>query len=169
MDGLATLRTLSAKLMFGADSKCIAEGRVGTLQTISGTGALTVVAHFLNNNMPPTTRVFVSDPTWPNHQCIFEELIGFKVEKYPYWDAPRKTCNIAAMCESLMKAPEASIVILHACAHNPTGEDPTEDEWKDILKVVKDRKHFAIIDCAYQGCVAMCLYTHDYNHLAILV
>ena len=128
------------------------------MQSISGTGALRVGAaflgrfykQFLDHHAEGARAVLMPNPTWGNHIPIFEDS-GLKVGKYRYYDP--KTCglDIAGMLEDLHKAPQRSIVLLHACAHNPTGVDPTPAEWRKIADVVKERDHLAFFDIAYQG------------------
>lgn len=148
MGGLPAFKNAAFDLVFG---EVISKDLVATAQTLSGTGALSCVGHFLRRVMPLETEVYVSDPTWPNHISIFEELLGFKVKRYRYWDAEKVSMNIDNMLLDLEAAPIGSIIILHACAHNPTGEDPDLNGWWRILEVVKRKKHFPVVDCAYQG------------------
>eukprot|EP01055_Gregarina_sp_Pseudo9_P001000 Gregarina_sp_Pseudo_9__999@NODE_1642_length_1429_cov_89_689928_g1522_i0_p1_GENE_NODE_1642_length_1429_cov_89_689928_g1522_i0NODE_1642_length_1429_cov_89_689928_g1522_i0_p1_ORF_typecomplete_len406_score57_33Aminotran_1_2/PF00155_21/1_7e42_NODE_1642_length_1429_cov_89_689928_g1522_i01621379 len=152
MSGDPTFTEQSQMLVFGDSCGRRKEGKIVSVQSLSGTGALTVVGHLLRLGLgTENTIVYVSNPTWPNHIQIYGELLGFQVEKYPYWDQEKKTANISAMLKTLKEAPERSIVILHACAHNPTGEDPSFDEWKQILSVIRERRHVPIMDSAYQG------------------
>lgn len=151
MAGNIKYRQLCRDLVFSADADCVKQGRVVSIQALSGTGSLTLVGEFLKRTMASDTSVYVSDPTWPNHITIYEEFLGFPVHKYPYWDPKGLTCDIDAMVKTLDQAPDRQIVILHACAHNPTGEDPDEAQWHQIMNVIKKKNHFAIIDAAYQG------------------
>ena len=126
--------------------------KVTSLQTISGTGAVHLGGLFLSKFYRPGTprTVYVSDPTWVNHHQIFSN-VHLPVKTYPYFSAATKGLDIDGMLSALRQAPEGSIVVLHACAHNPTGVDPTQDQWKQIAAVLRERSHFPFFDSAYQG------------------
>lgn len=148
--GRPKFRALAARCVFGAESPAIQDGRVSTNQTISGTGANHLAGQFLKK-LHPDAALYVSLPTWGNHHAIFR-TVGFqKLMDYPYWDAASRTLNIDGMLESMRSAPEGSIFLLHACAHNPTGVDPTKDQWLAILDVMQQKKHIPLFDSAYQG------------------
>jgi len=162
IDGDARLKVLTQKLAFGDDSPCVKEERVASTQALSGTGALRVVGEFIKKHLPePSHTVYVSDPTWGNHIAIFE-CSGMKVQKYPYWDPEAKTLNFAGMMEFLGGVPDGSSVLLHAVAHNPTGIDPTQAQWDQILELCKKKKFVIILDCAYQGFASGDLVTDGY-------
>ncbi|KAJ6028241.1 hypothetical protein N7540_003817 [Penicillium herquei] len=150
--GLDSFLSAAQKLMIGTESKAICDNRVCSFQTVSGTGAVhlgaTFISRFHSGNAQPI--VLISDPTWPNHHQIFAQT-GFAVEKYPYYSATSKGLNIEDMLQCLRTAPQGSTVILQGCAHNPTGIDPSQEEWKRIAEVVREREHFPFFDCAYQG------------------
>ncbi|KAJ1643395.1 Aspartate aminotransferase, cytoplasmic [Coemansia erecta] len=149
--GLPALTSGAQKLIFGADSPAIKDGRVYTIQTISGTGANMVAAVFLKQfKQPQDAAVYISKPTWGNHRSIFETA-GHEVREYRYCNYTTLGLDISGMLEDLRKAPRNQIVLLHACAHNPTGIDPTEDQWQQIADVIQERGHFPFFDCAYQG------------------
>ncbi|KAK3845640.1 MAG: aspartate aminotransferase [Linnemannia gamsii] len=149
--GLEQFRKASAKLILGADSKAIAEGRVGAAQCISGTGAVYTGANFLSKHYPfKSAACYISNPTWALHRGIFEG-VGIPVLEYPYWDAESKGLDLKGMLDAMEAAPSGSIFLLHPCAHNPTGVDPTPDQWKQIADVMKDKHHFTFFDTAYQG------------------
>ncbi|KAF9925651.1 Aspartate aminotransferase, cytoplasmic [Mortierella alpina] len=149
--GLEQFRKASAKLILGADSKAIAEGRVGAAQCISGTGAVYAGAHFLSKHYPfKGAACYISKPTWANHRAIFEG-VGIPVLEYPYWDAETKGLDLKGMLGAMEAAPSGSIFLLHPCAHNPTGVDPTPDQWKQIADVMEAKGHFTFFDTAYQG------------------
>jgi aspartate aminotransferase len=114
------LQTAAAKLLFGSDSAAVSAKRVATCQTLSGTGALTVAAPLIKRTLPGR-RIFCSDPTWENHGKVVADAGAGKLESYRYYDP--KTCglDIDGMLADLRAMPEGSIVLLHACAHNPTG------------------------------------------------
>ncbi|KAJ3095709.1 Aspartate aminotransferase [Phlyctochytrium planicorne] len=150
IDGLRSFTDASARLILGADSPAIHQKRYVAIQTISGTGAVRLGADFLAKFQPKGTTALISDPTWGNHFAIFGDA-GFKVEKYRYWDAVRRNLAFDDFLGTLRNAPPRSIVLLHACAHNPTGVDPTRDQWKEIARICKEKDHFPFFDCAYQG------------------
>lgn len=122
------------------------------MQTIGGTGAIHLGALFLSRFYPrPASQpVYFSDPTWVNHNQIFSN-VGIPSQSYPYFSPSDRGLNISGMLETLLSAPEGSIVMLHACAHNPTGVDPTREQWKEIAEVVRVKRHFPFFDCPYQG------------------
>lgn len=139
----------AAALQFGADSEVIKSKRNVTLQVLSGTGALRVGAEFLARFLP-NTPVYQPDPTWANHIPIFVDA-GIEKRSYRYYDAKTRGLNINGMTEDLAAAPSGSIVLLHACAHNPTGVDPNLDQWSAVSQICKEKKHFVFFDSAYQG------------------
>lgn len=152
IDGPPELKPLTQQLIFGADSPAIKEGRIASVQALSGTGALRVVAEFVKTYMPAEMHeIWVSDPTWGNHNAIFEKA-GLKVKVYPYFQKDTKGFNFAGMMKTLREdvAP-GSLVLLHACAHNPTGVDPTEAQWKEIADVMQQKRLMPLMDSAYQG------------------
>eukprot|EP00808_Paulinella_micropora_P013374 g35879.t1 len=136
---------LAAGLMFDKE----VSSRLVSVQALSGTGGLRVAADFFAKNFPKA-KVLLSNPTWGNHNSIFTEA-GLEVSKYAYWDATGRRLAFDAMLADLRAAPSGSIVVLHACAHNPTGVDPTPDQWRAIAKVMAEKKHFPFFDSAYQG------------------
>jgi len=152
--GLPGFRTAAVKLLLGNDCNAIIENRASGVQCISGTGALCIGLEFLKkyyNKREASTAVYVSDPTWGNHYGILRKIGYNDIRKYRYWDAKTKGLHINGFLEDLEDAPEYSIVILHSCAHNPTGVDPTMEQWKEVAKVCKRRNLFPFFDCAYQG------------------
>ncbi|XP_030832115.1 aspartate aminotransferase, mitochondrial [Strongylocentrotus purpuratus] len=148
--GLADFAKGAAKLAFGQDSQHLAEGRNVTVQTISGTGSLRVGGSFLQKFFPGNKVVYLPSPSWGNHTPIFKHA-GLDVASYRYYD--RATCGFdaAGAMEDISNIPENSIILFHACAHNPTGVDPKQEQWKELSKIVKDRKLFPFFDMAYQG------------------
>ncbi|DBA88905.1 hypothetical protein WJX79_000402 [Trebouxia sp. C0005] len=140
---------LSAKLAFGADSKALQEGRAATVQSLSGTGSLRVGAEFLALHYP-LKLIYIPSPTWANHNKIFP-LAGIQIRNYRYYKPSTRGLDFEGMCEDLSSAPVGSVVLLHACAHNPTGVDPTPEQWQGILKVVQERRLLPFFDSAYQG------------------
>jgi len=152
IDGPAELKTFTQQLLFGKDSEAVTSGRVASVQALSGTGALRVAAEFVKTHLPAeAAEVWVSDPTWGNHNTIFA-MAGLTVKTYPYWDASTKSLNLEGMLGALKNdAKTGSMILLHACAHNPTGVDPTEEQWKKIAEVMKEKKMVPLMDSAYQG------------------
>ena len=149
MEGLAGYRQAIQHLLFGADHPAVIDGRVATVQTVGGSGALKVGADFLKRYFPGS-EVWVSDPTWDNHRAIFEGA-GFAVHTYPYFDAETRGVNVEGMLQALGQLAPQSIVLLHPCCHNPTGADLTPAQWQQVVEVVKTRQLIAFLDIAYQG------------------
>ncbi|WP_095111760.1 amino acid aminotransferase [Pseudomonas sp. Irchel 3H7] len=149
IDGIAAYDQAVQKLLFGNDSPLISAGRVITTQAVGGTGALKIGADFLKQLLPNAV-VAISDPSWENHRALFETA-GFPVQNYRYYDAATHDVNRAGMLEDLNALPNGSIVILHACCHNPTGVDLTPADWNNVLEVVKAKGHVPFLDMAYQG------------------
>jgi aromatic-amino-acid transaminase len=149
IDGLPAYRTEVQALLFGRDSALIKEGRVVTAQALGGTGALKVGADFLKRFLPKA-ELYISQPSWENHRAVFESA-GFTVKEYAYYSPETHGLDFAAMRDSLNKIPAGSIVLLHACCHNPTGADPTPGQWQEIVNICKQRSLLPFIDFAYQG------------------
>lgn len=148
--GLAKFDALAAKLAYGQDSLPLNEGRIATTQTISGTGALRVGGEFLARHYPGAKAIYVPTPTWGNHIPIFKNA-GLEVKHYAYYDKSTVALDFDGLIRDLQGAPNKSIILLHACAHNPTGVDPTQEQWRQIADVVKQKEHFPFFDMAYQG------------------
>ena len=149
IDGIPADDGAVQSLAFGADSAVIKEGRAVTVQGLGGTGALKVAADFLRR-INPTAQVWISDPSWENHRALFEGA-GFTVNSYPYYHAATHGLDFAGMTGALEKLASGTIVVLHACCHNPTGVDLTRDQWTRVLEIVKTRELVPILDIAYQG------------------
>ena len=149
IDGTPAYNQSVQKLIFGADSQLLAEGRVVTAQALGGTGALKIGADYLKQLMPNAT-VYISDPSWENHRALFEAA-GFPVDIYPYYDAATRGVNFDGMKSKLNTLPAGSIVVLHACCHNPTGADMSEAQWVETIAILRERGLIAFIDMAYQG------------------
>jgi aspartate/tyrosine/aromatic aminotransferase len=137
------------ELLFGPQHEIVSSGRSATAQSPGGTGALRVAADFLKKHFP-LSKVWCSKPTWANHAAIFTAA-GLGVEHYPYIDSTGKTLDFEALLAGLEHAQPADVVLLHACCHNPTGIDPTSEQWKRIADVVKRRELLPLVDFAYQG------------------
>ncbi|EEP77337.1 aspartate aminotransferase [Uncinocarpus reesii 1704] len=150
--GLPELAPAAQKLILGADSAAIREKRVTTFQTISGTGAVHLGGLFLSKFYPanPKPAIYLSSPTWANHQQIFTN-VNLSIAHYPYYSPKIKGLDIDGMLAAIRAAPHGSVILLHACAHNPTGVDPTPDQWKQIAAAMRERNHFPFFDTAYQG------------------
>ncbi|WFC99402.1 aspartate transaminase [Malassezia yamatoensis] len=143
----------SATLLFGKDSAALNEKRISTNQMISGSGSVHIASEILAKYYQfPTDRktIYVSDPTWPNHYPMLE-LAGLHPETYNYYHPDTFSLDFDGFKKSLKDAPNGSVFLMHACAHNPSGVDPTQDQWKELVKVFKEKKHFAFFDSAYQG------------------
>jgi len=149
IEGLAAYNAAVQNLMFGSDSAILKEGRAVTVEALGGTGALKVGADFLKR-LVPAAKVLISDPSWENHRALFESA-GFTVDTYPYYDAATRGVNFAGMKACLDAQPANTIVVLHACCHNPTGADLSADQWKEVVEIIRARKLIAFIDMAYQG------------------
>lgn len=149
IDGINAYNLGAQQLLLGRDSTAIQEQRAVTVQTLGGTGALKVGADFLHTIMPNAT-VAISDPSWENHRALFEKA-GFNVVDYPYYQAETRGFDIEAMLESISTLPEQSIIVLHACCHNPTGIDPSPAEWQRIADAIVAKNHVPFLDIAYQG------------------
>ena len=149
IDGIAAYDQAVQKLLFGAESPLLAAGRVITTQAVGGTGALKIGADFLKQ-LQPDAVVAISDPSWENHRALFETA-GFPVQNYRYYDAASHDVNRAGMLQDLNALPAGSIVVLHACCHNPTGVDLTPADWQNVLDVVRAKGLIPFLDMAYQG------------------
>lgn len=149
IDGIQAYDVAVQKLLFGVESPLLAAGRVLTVQAVGGTGALKLGADFLKQ-LKPDAVVAISDPSWENHRALFETA-GFPVQNYRYYDAASHDVNRSGMLEDLQNLPSGSIVVLHACCHNPTGVDLSPEDWKKVLDVLKAKGHVPFLDMAYQG------------------
>jgi aromatic-amino-acid transaminase len=149
IDGIAAYDTAVQGLVFGAESAEVKARRVATVQALGGTGGLKVGADFLKqvNGKAP---VLISAPSWENHRALFTRA-GFDVAEYPYYDAKTRGIDFAAMRSALQAAPAGTIVVLHACCHNPTGVDLTPAQWDEVVAIVKARHLVPFLDMAYQG------------------
>ena len=149
MEGLAAFRTEVAKLLFGAGSEALASGRVATVQGVGSSGGLKVGADFIHRYFPDSA-IWVSDPTWDNHRAVFEGA-GLTVNTYPYYDPASGGLRFADMLATLNSLPPKSVVLLHACCHNPTGVDLSPLQWDELIPVLKARELLPFLDLAYQG------------------
>ena len=149
IDGIAAYDAAVKALVFGADSEPVTSGRVATIQALGGTGGLKVGADFLKS-LNTGAKVLISDPSWENHRALFTNA-GFTVESYRYYDAATRALNFNGMLADLNAAAAGTIVVLHACCHNPTGYDITPAQWDQVIAVVKAKNLVPFLDMAYQG------------------
>jgi len=149
IEGPATYNNAVQNLLLGKDSALIANGQVVTVEALGGTGALKVGADYLKRLVPGAT-VYISDPSWENHRALFESA-GFPVDVYPYYDAETRGVNFAGMKAKLESLPAGSIIVLHACCHNPTGADMTDAQWEEVVAACRSRGLIPFLDMAYQG------------------
>ncbi|ODU10569.1 MAG: aromatic amino acid aminotransferase [Rubrivivax sp. SCN 71-131] len=149
IEGAAAARSAVQALLFGAAHEAVASGRIATLQTIGSSGGLKVGADFIARWFPGS-GIWVSDPTWDNHRAMFEGA-GLAVHTYPYYDAATGGVKFDAMLQTLSDLPARSVVLLHACCHNPTGVDLSREQWRELCAVLKQRALLPYLDLAYQG------------------
>jgi aromatic-amino-acid transaminase len=149
IDGIAAYDRAVQELVFGADSAALREGRIATVQTLGGTGGLKVGADFLQR-LNPQAKVLISDPSWENHRALFLQA-GFEVDTYPYYDPAARGIRFDAMLEALAAAAPGTVVVLHACCHNPTGYDLDASQWTRVVQVMKAGGLVPYLDMAYQG------------------
>ncbi len=149
MEGSPAMRSAVQRLLFGEASAALQAGRIATLQTVGSSGALRVGADFIRRWLPGS-GVWVSDPSWDNHRAVFEGA-GLAVQSYPYYDAATGGLRFDAMCAALRALPPRSVVLLHACCHNPTGVDLGRAQWDALLPILRERELLPWLDLAYQG------------------
>ncbi|GAA6140823.1 amino acid aminotransferase [Hydrogenophaga sp. 5NK40-0174] len=149
IDGIAAYDAAVKDLVFGAGSDVVSSGRVATIQAVGGTGGLKVGADFLRG-LNPSAKVLISDPSWENHRALFMRA-GFTVETYAYYDAEKRGVNFEGMLADLKAAAPGTVVVLHACCHNPTGYDITAEQWDQVIEVIKAGELTPFLDMAYQG------------------
>ncbi len=149
IEGAANYRAAVQALLWGAEHEAVKAGRIATIQTIGGSGALKIGADLLKRYFPQS-EVWVSNPTWDNHRAMFEGA-GFVVHDYPYYDAATCGVKFDDMLACLKALPAKSIVLLHPCCHNPTGVDLNNEQWLQVIEVVKQRDLLPFLDMAYQG------------------
>ncbi|NBT92254.1 MAG: aspartate/tyrosine/aromatic aminotransferase [Betaproteobacteria bacterium] len=149
IDGIAAYDSAVKSLVFGPDSEPVLSGRVATVQAVGGTGGLKIGADFLRH-VSPAAKVLISDPSWENHRALFSHA-GFVVDTYAYYDSQAHAVDFAGMLASLQSAAAGTVVVLHACCHNPTGYDLTPAQWDQVVAVIQARGLTAFLDMAYQG------------------
>ena len=148
--GVPAFTKAAALLAYGSDSKALKEDRIVITQSISGTGALRIGGEFLRRFYPHGKKIYMPTPSWANHNAVFKDS-GLEPVKYRYYNKDTIGLDFEGMIADLKAAPGQSIVLLHACAHNPTGIDPTAEQWQQISDVVKEKAHYPFFDMAYQG------------------
>jgi aromatic-amino-acid transaminase len=149
IDGIAAYDAAVKSLVFGNDSEPVKSGRVATVQGIGGTGGLKIGADFLKK-LNPNVKVLISDPSWENHRALFTSA-GFTVDTYRYYDAQNRGIDFAGMLADLSAAEPSTVILLHACCHNPTGYDITAAQWDEVIAAIKSKNLVAFLDMAYQG------------------
>jgi aromatic-amino-acid transaminase len=149
MDGFPDYVRQVQALLFGPGHPAVSAGRVTTVQAVGGTGGLKVGADFIRR-FAPEAPVYMSDPTYDNHRPLFEEA-GFRIESYPYYDPRTRGIRFAEMIAAMRAMPKGSVLLLHACCHNPTGVDIQGEQWKEVIKAVAERRLIPFLDFAYQG------------------
>jgi aspartate aminotransferase len=138
--GVPAFTNAAAELAYGKDSSALTEDRLVITQTISGTGALRIGGAFLKRFYPHAKKIYLPNPSWANHNAVFKDS-GLEVEKYRYYNKDTIGLDFEGLIADIKAAPENSIILLHACAHNPTGVDPTQEQWRQISDVVKEKGH----------------------------
>ncbi|KAF0725338.1 hypothetical protein Ae201684P_013576 [Aphanomyces euteiches] len=141
---------LSLKFAYGDDSQALKDGRVVGVQTISGTGGCRLAGEFFSRFLGKGTSIYLPNPTWGNHIPIMKDA-GLEVKRYAYFEPASRGLDLSGLLSDLKGAPSKSVFLLHACAHNPTGVDPSPEQWKEISAVMKEKEHVVFFDCAYQG------------------
>ncbi|MHA6524811.1 amino acid aminotransferase [Tessaracoccus sp. G1721] len=149
IDGMPAYRDAVRALVFGTEADALVEGRISTVQTLGGTGALKVGADLLRQ-IEPSATVLISDPSWENHRALFTRA-GFKVDTYRYYEPALQGIDFDGMLADLRRADAGTIVLLHACCHNPTGYDLTPAQWDQVIDVLRERDLMPFLDMAYQG------------------
>jgi aromatic-amino-acid transaminase len=149
MDGFPDYVRAVQGLLFGKDHPAVAQGRVTTVQAVGGTGGLKVGADFIRR-FAPEAAVYMSDPTYDNHRPLFEEA-GYRIESYPYYDTRTRGIRFPEMIAAMRAIPKGSVLLLHACCHNPTGVDIRGEQWDEVIKIVAERRLIPFLDFAYQG------------------
>jgi aromatic-amino-acid transaminase len=149
MEGAANFRSAVQALLFGADHPAIAAGRIATIQGVGSSGGLKVGADLLKRYFPDS-KIYLSDPTWDNHRAVFEGS-GHSCETYPYYDPATGGVRFDALLAFFKALPTRSVVLMHACCHNPTGVDLSQDQWRALVPVIRERQLLPFLDLAYQG------------------
>lgn len=148
--GVPKFTQAAAVLAYGQTSPAVQEGRIAITQSISGTGALRIGGEFLSRFYPTAKKIYIPTPSWANHNAVLKDS-GLEVVKYRYYNKDTIGLDFDGMMTDLQQAPDGSIILLHACAHNPTGIDPTQEQWRRLSDLVKAKQHYPFFDMAYQG------------------
>lgn len=173
IDGVAKFNALTKELLFGKESDVVTKGRAKTVQSLGGTGALRIAAEFIKRQTK-AQNVWISAPTWPNHNAIFN-AVGMTIREYRYYDAVNKRLDWDNLIADLSQAGEGDVVLLHGCCHNPTGIDPTPEQWQQLAQMSAEKGWLPLFDFAYQGLAngleedAFGLRTFAKNHKELLV
>jgi len=149
MEGAANFRSAVQGLLFGAGHPALAAGRIATIQGVGSSGGLKVGADLLKRYFPDS-KIYLSDPTWDNHRAVFEGS-GHVCETYPYYDPATGGVRFDALLAFFKALPARSVVLMHACCHNPTGVDLSQDQWRTLVPVIRERQLLPFLDLAYQG------------------
>jgi len=150
IDGSTEFVQLALKFAYGDHCEALSKGHIAGVQTLSGTGACRVAGEFYSRFLPAGATIYMSEPTWGNHVSIMKDA-GLQVKRYRYWNPQTKGLDFNGLLEDVQSAPKGSIFLMHACAHNPTGVDPSEEEWDVISEQLLKHEHHVLMDCAYQG------------------
>lgn len=148
--GMKDFVDLSLEFAYGEDCEALKEGRITGVQTISGTGGVRLAGEFFSKFLGKNAPVYLPNPTWGNHIPIMKDA-GMEVRRYAYYEPASRGLDFSGLMNDLKGAPDKSVFLLHACAHNPTGVDPTLEQWKEIADIMKAKQHVPFFDCAYQG------------------
>ena len=148
--GVPAFTKAASLLAYGTDSAPLKEDRIAITQSVSGTGALRIGGAFLEKFYPHAKTIYIPNPSWANHNAVFKDS-GLKVEKYRYYNKDTIGLDFDGLIADIKNAPRHTIFLLHACAHNPTGVDPTPEQWNAISDAIKSGEHYAFFDMAYQG------------------
>ncbi|WP_040977502.1 amino acid aminotransferase [Necropsobacter massiliensis] len=173
IDGVADFNARTQALLFGEGSDIVAQRRAKTVQSLGGTGALRIAAEFIKRQTK-AQNVWISSPTWPNHNAIFN-AVGITIREYRYYDAQRKALDWENLIADLSNADEGDVVLLHGCCHNPTGIDPTPEQWQQLAQMSAQKGWLPLFDFAYQGLAngldedALGLRTFAANHKELLI
>ena len=150
IDGLRSFIDNSLRLAYSEKNNDLKEGKIVGIQSLSGTGALKLGFEFIKDFYPHNKKILIPNPSWPNHRNVIVRS-GLSFEEYRYYDFKNKVLDIEGLLTDLDKAQNNSVVLLHVCAHNPTGMDPSESQWEEIYRIIKKKQHFPFFDMAYQG------------------
>lgn len=173
IDGVAEFNARTKELLFGKESDIVKNSRAKTVQSLGGTGALRIAAEFVKRQTK-AQNVWISNPTWPNHNAIFN-AVGMTIREYRWYDAEKKALDWDGLMEDLSHADEGDVILLHGCCHNPTGIDPTPEQWKALAELSAQKGWLPLFDFAYQGLAngleedAIGLRTFAANHKELLV